>query len=120
MKSASLLSILFFLFVSTSFSNNGNNKTIDVAIKEQATQWIQKQPVKFLENKGQMTDMDGNPVPFVLFKAESPNMNMYIGCVVNQSPSVTTGHDVTICSGNSTTLNVGGGIWFFQTLPTLF
>ena len=46
--------------------------------KEKASQWMKAQPVQFLENKGQMTDMDGNPVPFVLFKAEAPGMNMYI------------------------------------------
>lgn len=32
----------------------------------------------FLENEGQMIDMDGNPVPFVLFKHESRALNMYI------------------------------------------
>lgn len=34
--------------------------------------------VHFLENKGQMTDYSGQPVPFVLFKAEAPGVNLYI------------------------------------------
>ena len=46
--------------------------------KEKASQWMKAQPVQFLENKGQMTDMEGKPVPFVLFKAEAPGMDMYI------------------------------------------
>ena len=46
--------------------------------KEKVSQWMKAQPVQFLENKGQMTDMDGKPVPFVLFKAEALGMNMYI------------------------------------------
>lgn len=32
----------------------------------------------FIENKGQMKDANNNPVPNVLFKAEAPNMNVYI------------------------------------------
>lgn len=32
----------------------------------------------FVENKGQYMDMNGNPVPFVLFKAQSPSMDLYI------------------------------------------
>ncbi|MDZ4664270.1 MAG: gliding motility-associated C-terminal domain-containing protein [Bacteroidota bacterium] len=35
-------------------------------------------PNFFTENKGQMVDMNGTPVPFVLFKAESPGLNMFI------------------------------------------
>jgi hypothetical protein len=46
--------------------------------KERASQWKQKQHVQFTENKGQMTDMDGKPVPFVLFKTEATGMDMYI------------------------------------------
>ncbi len=35
-------------------------------------------PNFFTENKGQMVDLNGDPVPFVLFKAESPGLNMFI------------------------------------------
>ncbi len=48
--------------------------------KQQAKDFIAnaKQNVSFLENKGQMMDTEGKPVPFVLFKAEAPGMNVYI------------------------------------------
>ncbi|MCA6436974.1 MAG: SBBP repeat-containing protein [Bacteroidetes bacterium] len=48
--------------------------------KEQAKEFMAnaKQNVSFLENKGQMMDTEGKPVPFVLFKAEAPGMNVYI------------------------------------------
>jgi gliding motility-associated-like protein len=42
---------------------------------------ISKAPNKpnfFTENKGQMVDLNGDAVPFVLFKAESPGLNMFI------------------------------------------
>ena len=48
------------------------------ALKAQARQLLQNQPVQFIENKGQMANLDGKPVPFVLFKAQSPEMDMYI------------------------------------------
>ncbi len=32
----------------------------------------------FIENQGQFTDITGNPVPFVMFKMETPGMNIYI------------------------------------------
>ena len=55
-----------------------NNKVVADAVKEKASEWMNNNSFHFLENKGQMTDMAGNPVPFVLFKAEAPGMNMYI------------------------------------------
>jgi len=39
---------------------------------------IKNLPVHFLENNGQMLDMKKNPVPFVLFKASFPGMNVYV------------------------------------------
>ncbi|MBI2271835.1 MAG: SBBP repeat-containing protein [Bacteroidetes bacterium] len=46
--------------------------------KELARQWMQNQKVHFIENKGQMMDANGIPVPFVLFKVEAPGLDMYI------------------------------------------
>ncbi|MBI2271751.1 MAG: SBBP repeat-containing protein [Bacteroidetes bacterium] len=41
--------------------------------------WIAEQkPLGFQENKGQVADDKGNLVPFVLFKAETPNLNIWI------------------------------------------
>jgi hypothetical protein len=56
----------------------GDSKKALPQQKEQAFEWMQNQPVKFLENRGQMIDMNNEPVPFVLFKAEATGMNMYI------------------------------------------
>ena len=44
----------------------------------EAKELMQNSGSGFLENKGQMTDMNNNPVPFVLFKTEAPGMNMFI------------------------------------------
>ncbi|MBI2268723.1 MAG: SBBP repeat-containing protein [Bacteroidetes bacterium] len=39
---------------------------------------IRNHAVQFLENKGQMTDVNGQPVPSVLFKTQVPGMDMYL------------------------------------------
>jgi hypothetical protein len=46
--------------------------------EREAFKLMQERPVQFLENKGQMMDQNGAPVPHVLFKASTPKMNMYI------------------------------------------
>ncbi|MCC6690976.1 MAG: hypothetical protein IT235_05540, partial [Bacteroidia bacterium] len=40
--------------------------------EELAKHWMRNQPVRFLENKGQMMDENGAPVPNVFFKVEAP------------------------------------------------
>lgn len=55
----------------------GNHETH--ATKAEAQQWLSTQNQKgFIENRGQMTDMDGKPVPFVLFRTEAPGLNFWI------------------------------------------
>lgn len=49
-----------------------------IVSKEQANQLMHSRAVKFLENKGQMTDDKGNFMPFVFFKASAPGIDMYI------------------------------------------
>ena len=39
---------------------------------------VKSQSVKFIENKGQIVDVNMRPAPFVLFKAEAPGLNLYI------------------------------------------
>ena len=46
--------------------------------KEQFKDYLKAKPVRFIENKGQIVDVNARPVPFVLFKAEAPGMNLYI------------------------------------------
>lgn len=72
-----IIHILFGLFVAGSLLAAGN-RPIDPDLKNRATDFIKSKLVQFVENKGQMTNMNGNPVPFVLFKAEAPGMNFYI------------------------------------------
>ncbi len=46
---------------------------------EKAKHWLSAATTKgFMENKGQMSDMNGLPVQFVLFKAEGPGLALYI------------------------------------------
>jgi hypothetical protein len=41
-------------------------------------EYLASNQVLFTENKGQMRDVNHKPVPFVLFRAEAPGMNVYI------------------------------------------
>ncbi len=45
---------------------------------DKISELIQNQDVLFTENKGQFRDMNGESVPFVLFKLEAPSMDLYI------------------------------------------
>lgn len=58
-------------------SINPLNKDTDS--QELAAQWIGTHSEKgFIENRGQMMDMNGEPAPFVLFKTEAPGLNLWI------------------------------------------
>ncbi len=60
-------------------NNLQNTTTLKTASKEQAAKWVMQQKVLgFQENKGQMADSAGNAVPYVLFKVETPNTNIWI------------------------------------------
>ena len=72
------LGLINLLLVCPEISRAGINTNSSEATSEQARQWLKKQPVRFLENKGQMKDMSGKGVPFVLFKAELPGLNIFI------------------------------------------
>ncbi|MCS7029880.1 MAG: hypothetical protein NZ519_14080, partial [Bacteroidia bacterium] len=51
----------------------------DPVKKRQAEEWLSKKNESgFLENRGQMMDIQGNPVPFVLFRAQASNVNLWI------------------------------------------
>lgn len=74
----SKLNILFAFAILTSASVAGNNHNKSPDKKLPAQQWMQSQGLQFLENKGQMTDMNGKPCPEVLFKAGGGNGDIYI------------------------------------------
>jgi len=58
----------------TGFKKN-EEKTVS---KDQFKNYSKSKPVRFIENKGQIVDVNSHPVPFVLFKAEAPGMSVYI------------------------------------------
>ncbi|MBI2270490.1 MAG: SBBP repeat-containing protein [Bacteroidetes bacterium] len=70
-------SVMFIFFTLLAPSMFGF-RTTDPKLKANAQQWMHEQPVRFIENKGQLADMNGKPVPFVLFKTHAPGMDMYI------------------------------------------
>lgn len=63
---------IFLLFAISFFTSlSGANRISDIP-REPSSSRV------FTENKGQMKDMNGVAVPFVLFKTESPGLNMFI------------------------------------------
>lgn len=50
----------------------------NVGDKERVQEVLSSQKVRFLENKGQLADANGNPVHSVLYTASTPGLNMYI------------------------------------------
>jgi hypothetical protein len=71
--------VLYILISTTVFGGNPDKKSVDPEVKAKAQKWIgAQQSTDFLENKGQMVDIDGKPMPFILFKTEAPGMNMFV------------------------------------------
>jgi len=78
----------FLLSGSVSFATSKLNATpaasagvaekIDPNLKAQAEEWMANKQLSFVENKGQMTDLEGNPVNDLLFKAGARGVDMYI------------------------------------------
>ncbi|MFZ4400626.1 MAG: SBBP repeat-containing protein [Bacteroidales bacterium] len=54
------------------------NKTISPDKEAKLKQWLQNQPLAFIENKGQFTTTDGNAADYVLFKTTYGNCDIYI------------------------------------------
>jgi len=74
--------ILLLLFIAlevlpfTTLAGSGAN---DSALRAKATQWMSNTGgLRFLENKGQMMDMQRKPVPNVLYEASSRGMDVYV------------------------------------------
>jgi gliding motility-associated-like protein len=67
---------MLFSFLLKAEQSNLNSKETALA---KAKDWISTSSEKgFIENKGQMSDNNGKPIPFVLFKTEAPNVNIWI------------------------------------------
>lgn len=70
--------IIITLFFFLSISLFAGNVTEEFWANDLRQNQIQTQPIKFIENKGQLMNANFEAVPFVLFKAEAPGMNVYI------------------------------------------
>src|SRR5689334_23287658 len=75
--------ILFFFLILLSIcfkclGSNDLHTTVADKNGNKSLKTLRGTPVRFLENKGQMMDMNNKPVPFVLFKAEAPGVTLYI------------------------------------------
>lgn len=69
------INFLTLLTFTINLQANDNNATT----LAQAEKWLSTSNEKgFLENKGQMMDNEGNPVPQVLFKTEAPDLNIWV------------------------------------------
>ncbi len=72
----------YFEAINETYSTKKNNEKInkDAALKERAAKWLSTKNEKgFLENRGQMMDIKGNPMPNVLFKTEAPPPGFWVG-----------------------------------------
>ena len=77
----SLKHLLFTVFIVSLFCLPIYAKNImeNKSQLEKVSAWMNTSSEKgFIENKGQMLDNEGKPVPFVLFKTEAPNVNIWI------------------------------------------
>jgi hypothetical protein len=73
-----MVSVLPAMHCLMPFLCSGSNGETDGA-KAGAQQWLSTQNQRgFLENCGQMTDMDGKPVPFVLMRTEAPGLIVWL------------------------------------------
>lgn len=67
------------VFIVNSVLANSNKRESSSELKAKAQQFItEKKQLGFQENKGQMLDTDNKPAPNVLFKAEIPNLTIWI------------------------------------------
>ena len=60
-------------------NKNTPDVKVDAARKAEASQWIQNnRSMRFLENKGQMADMQGKAVKNLLYRVSSAGVDMYV------------------------------------------
>jgi len=74
-----ILLFLCILFEALTFKASAGNGSNDSALHAKAAQWMNNAAgLRFLENKGQMMDMQRKPVPNVLYEASGGGMDVYI------------------------------------------
>ncbi|MBI2271745.1 MAG: SBBP repeat-containing protein [Bacteroidetes bacterium] len=77
MKKSIFGNVLILLICSNVILFAGDGK-ISLEQQRQIEHSLQSRSVQFIENKGQITDLDGKPVSFVLFKVETQGINLFI------------------------------------------
>lgn len=79
MKKTGLYIILLSNICTLFAKNNGGIKNADPGLKAQVMEWMTSMKrLGFRENKGQMSDIEGRPAPYVLFKVEVPELNIWV------------------------------------------
>ena len=77
-----IILLCFFNFFTYSLYAQGHiisSQTKDTALNSKIALWMQNNKgLKFVENKGQMTDMQGKTDSSLLFKASSAGVDMYV------------------------------------------
>jgi len=72
-----IVSIVLICLKFNFFASAYNIKS-DVENKQLLENYFNNRTIRFIENKGQLTNTEHKPVPFVLFKAQAPGMSVYI------------------------------------------
>ncbi|MFZ4400304.1 MAG: SBBP repeat-containing protein [Bacteroidales bacterium] len=70
--------LLLLLFSFISFAGNAGDFNTNIEREANAKEWINKQALEFIENKGQFANSDGKVADNVLFKASYGNCDIYI------------------------------------------
>ena len=70
--------LIFIFFCSLSIALFAGNNKPDKAKEAKAKEWLNNQPLEFIENKGQFTTTDGKAADNVLFKTSFGNCDIYI------------------------------------------
>ncbi|MBI2272128.1 MAG: SBBP repeat-containing protein [Bacteroidetes bacterium] len=63
------------LFVTFTYGSTNRDPVLNAEVQQWKTAQLF---LGFQENKGQMTDMEGNPVPYVLYKVSSPGLDIFV------------------------------------------
>ena len=71
-----LLTFLSLLLLSISLM--AGNRLADKTTAAKAREFLNNQPLEFIENKGQFTNTEGKPADEILFKASFGNCDIYI------------------------------------------
>ncbi len=67
--------LLLYIATHCSLVTIGNT---DLSTSKNNIDWEQRSHLGFIENKGQLRDISGNPVPYVFYKVEQKDVNIFV------------------------------------------